>query len=742
MEASVKAAEVLAPPQSSCPDGSAEGQAPPPGPSDPMEELSRRLEDVISTYGSAASLLDKQTVVEAEAEKMEEEAGDDITVTKETEVSVIMQSLNKLSSPDEKMEALVRKYAEVAALWRGDEKKLCALQQKLSGLVREKEQLQAEQRRGIVARSKLEALCRELHTHNNTLKEETLQRCREDEEKRKEISNHFQRTLTDIQAQIEQHNNRNTKLCQENANLADKLESLMNQYELKEESLEKINKHRDLQQKLAEAKLEQANALLAEAEEKHKREKEYLLREAIDKTKKCFAMKEQELAMKKKLTLYSQKFDEFQATLAKSNDIYVSFKQEMDKMTQKMKKLEKESNVWKTRFESCNKALADMIEERAEKGKEFELFVLKIQKLEHLCRSLQDERKGLYDKIKEVRFSNSSLSSKPAAAATDPPAQDESSVPEAAPASSLLTPEEVQELQEIQKEDPVLTEDMARLKAEQARLQEFAASLLAPSADNDDDEDDDVDAEEDGVASALIQFRTQTQVAEKPSKPVPVPQEVETKQAVEVESMSAEPVLPEPVKVEEVQKPAGSTPAAPTHEEKTQLPSEPLPEQKKVESNQPTDPKPEAAEGKVLAEVSEAQQPKPVAPVQGDRTQQQPSEPVPTPEPKKVETNQPKDPKSEAAEGKALTEVSEAQQPKPVAPVQDKKAPQQPSEPEPAPKQAPTASESSATPSESSATPKTTAPKTTAPKTTAPSNGDSSKKQASKKKKKNAKKAS
>lgn len=42
------------------------------------------------------------------------------------------------------------------------------------------------------------------------------------------------------------------------------------------QSLEKINKRRDLQQKLTEAKLQQANALLAEAEEKHKREKEYV----------------------------------------------------------------------------------------------------------------------------------------------------------------------------------------------------------------------------------------------------------------------------------------------------------------------------------------------------------------------------------------------------------------------------------------------------------------------------------
>lgn len=42
------------------------------------------------------------------------------------------------------------------------------------------------------------------------------------------------------------------------------------------QSLENINQRRDLQQKLTEAKLHQANALLTEAEEKHKREKEYV----------------------------------------------------------------------------------------------------------------------------------------------------------------------------------------------------------------------------------------------------------------------------------------------------------------------------------------------------------------------------------------------------------------------------------------------------------------------------------
>ncbi|XP_044025670.1 gamma-taxilin isoform X1 [Siniperca chuatsi] len=694
METSVKAAEVMVSPQpdvaSSSPDAeNTEGEvaAPPAACSsssdffDPMEEVSRRLEDIISTYGSAASLLHKQSVVEAETEKMKEEAKDDVTVAMETEVSLIMQSLNKLSSPEKKLEDLLRKYAELAALRRCDEKKLCVLQQRLSVVLDERQQLQAESRSSVTARSKLESLCRELQGHYNTLREEAFQRCREDEEKRKEMTSHFQMMLTEIQAQIEQHSARNDKLCHENSNLTDKLESLMNQCEMREESLEKINQRRDLQNKLTEAKLQQANALLNEAEEKHKREKEYLLREAIDKTKKCFAMKEQELAMKKKLALYAQKFDEFQATLAKSNEIYVRFKKEMDNMSDKMKKMEKESNLWKTRFENCNKALTDMMEERTEKSKEYDLFVLKIQKLEKLCRVLQEERVVLYDKIKEVRQANSNLPSKIFGSFNPDDIPDA----EGAVKSALLTPVELQELQE---EDPVLTVGMTRLKEEQAKLQEFAASLLATPSDNEEEDNGDLGPEEDSVASAFVQFKTKTQVKE---EVVSVPE-----QMVDVKSEAAESVLPQPDKVEEVPKPAVSTPEAPTP----------------VENVSETDAKPEARTVQTQVEDKEVQ------PVKLDEEiQQQPAEPVPTSEPEKVKIDQPTDPKPEAAETEILVEAGEV---KPVVPVGDEKVQ---AEPVQVPEEAPTKSES-APPSENTT------------KITASSNADSSKKQTPKKKKK------
>ncbi|XP_067097927.1 beta-taxilin isoform X2 [Osmerus mordax] len=462
--------------------------------SDPMEEFSRQLEDIINTYGSADSLMDKQIVmVESEEDKMEEDLDN---VTKETgankdpkaekkllkglgkEASLLMQSLNKLRKPEEKLEAVLKQYAELVEEHRAEQRQQRVLQQKNTHMLKEREHLQSEHSRAILARSKLEGLCRELQRHNKTLKEETLQRCRDDEEKRREITTHFQSTLTDIQAQIEQHSGRNTKLCQENANLADKLKSILNQYEQREESLEKIFKHRDLQQKLSDAKLEQAKAQLQEAEEKHRREKEYLLIQAAEWKIQAKLLREQETIMQAQLVLYSQKFDEFQTTLSKSNDVYASFKQEMEKMTKKMKKLDKESNIWKTRFESCNKALVEMIEERSEKEKEFELFCLRIDKLEKLCRALQDERQCLYTKIKDIRHTSAEEAT---------PTQTDPEVPGA---SQVLIPD--LELPE----DDVLTEEMSRLSAEQARLQAFAASLLAPSTAGEDD--DDSDSEEEG----------------------------------------------------------------------------------------------------------------------------------------------------------------------------------------------------------------------------------------------------
>lgn len=446
---------------------------------DLTEDLGQQLEDIISTYQAAEIPAEPEDTEEVTAVK-EADARKDQKLEKKMlknlgkEAMLLMQSLNKLGSPEQKLEAIIKKHAELLEEHRSDQKQMKVLQKKLLQVMKEKDQLQSEHSRAVLARSKLEGLCRELQRHNKTLKEETLQRCREDDLKRKEITTHFQGTLSEIQAQIEEHSSRNTKLMQENSGLAEKLKGLISQYDQREANLDKVFKHRDLKEKLLETKLTQANMLLKEAEEKHKLERELLLKQTAEYKLQVKVMKEQEVDMKTQLDMYSKKFDEFQGTVSKSNSVYSGFKQDMDKMAKKMKKLEKESQSWKSRFDGCNKSLIDMVADKAIKEKEFELLSVKNQKLENLCRALQEERKSLYEKVQggggepDVKTAEpmqkvgAEVQETPKDPKEERPVQNAAAPAPAAKPPTLTSP---------------LTEELAKLKAEQVLLKEVATSF-------------------------------------------------------------------------------------------------------------------------------------------------------------------------------------------------------------------------------------------------------------------------
>ncbi|XP_034870990.1 gamma-taxilin-like isoform X5 [Mirounga leonina] len=223
------------------------------------------------------------------------------------EVLLLMQALNTLSTPEEKLAALCKKYADLLEESRNVQKQMKILQKKQAQVVKEKVHLQSEHSKAVLARSKLESLCRELQHHNRTLKEENTQQAQEEEEHRKEATARFQFTLNEIQAQLEQHDLDNAKLRQENTELGEKLKKLVEQYALREE------------------------------------------------------------------------------------------------MTKKIKKLEKEMIIWRTKWETNNKELLQMAEEKAVRDKEYRAFQIKLERLEKLCRALQMERNELSEQVKVLK---------------------------------------------------------------------------------------------------------------------------------------------------------------------------------------------------------------------------------------------------------------------------------------------------------------------------------------------------
>ncbi|XP_055284562.1 gamma-taxilin-like isoform X3 [Moschus berezovskii] len=294
------------------------------------------------------------------------------------EVLLLMQALNTLSTPEEKLAALCKKYADLLEESRNVQKQMKILQKKQAQIVKEKIHLQPEHSKAILARRKLESLCRELQRHNKTLKEENMQQAREEEEKRKEATARFQFTLNEIQTQLKQHDVRSVELHQENIELGEKLKKLIEQYTLREEHIGNVIRHKEFQQHLVDAKLQQTTQLIKEADEKHQREREFV-------------------------SLYMDKFEEFQTTMEKSNELFTTLRQEMEKMTDKMKKLKKEVIRWRTKWENNNKILLEMAEEKTVRDKEYKVFQIKLERLEKLYRALQMERNELNEKVQVMK---------------------------------------------------------------------------------------------------------------------------------------------------------------------------------------------------------------------------------------------------------------------------------------------------------------------------------------------------
>lgn len=88
-------------------------------------------------------------------------------------------------------------------------------------------------------------------------------------------------------------------------------------------------------------------------------------------------------------------------TLNNSNDLFLTFRKEMEEMSKKTKRLEKENQNLQRNKEVTNRNIAEMVEERqkmqdelARKTKEVEDQRKKIARLETLCRGMQAQGRG------------------------------------------------------------------------------------------------------------------------------------------------------------------------------------------------------------------------------------------------------------------------------------------------------------------------------------------------------------
>lgn len=355
-------------------------------------------------------------------------------------VEHVLKALNSLDTTEEKLAAMCKKYADIFDENRKLQLLVKQTEKRCSALQREKEQLQTEHSKAILTRSRLENLCRELQRQNKAIKDESLLRIREEEEKRKEVSAKFQNTLSEITALMQQNNDKNNKLRDDNIDMSARLKNVCEQYELREQQVEKISKQMQLEAQLADAKLAKVKMEMAAEKEILLREKQQLLMDLTQYQARCQEFQATEVNLRNQISMYNDKYDEFQKALTRSNEVFSGFKTEMEKMSKKICKLEKETSSWKQRWELSHSALLEMAADKQKSEQELTVATRQLATLQNLCRTLQADRTTLLARLKQTVASPNSEPSGDSSPASDTTQENsQSSVKETQQISGVTT---------------------------------------------------------------------------------------------------------------------------------------------------------------------------------------------------------------------------------------------------------------------------------------------------------------
>ena len=101
-----------------------------------------------------------------------------------------------------------------------------------------------------------------------------------------------------------------------------------------------------------------------------------------------------ETELRSQLNIYVEKFKQVEDTLNNSNDLFLTFRKEMEDMSKKTKRLEKENVTLTRKHDVTNRNILEMAEERNRVHKEVEALRKKNGTLESVIRRMQDQGRG------------------------------------------------------------------------------------------------------------------------------------------------------------------------------------------------------------------------------------------------------------------------------------------------------------------------------------------------------------
>ncbi|KAF3937623.1 Gamma-taxilin [Dactylella cylindrospora] len=293
-----------------------------------------------------------------------------------------------------KVEAIQQKYSELFQEMKKLERDYNRARRRADQLQKEKDHNRSELTKANNMKNKLEQLCRELQKENRRVKDESKIKEQSEKDKREELSTKFENTIWEIKNRMEEDTeNANSKALNMEVDALVKLKfrTLIDQYEMRELHFQSLLRTKELE----------VQYNLARYDQKRKQaDTEAMKAKSLHAQVSTFTQTETEL--RSQLNIYVEKFKQVEDTLNNSNDLFLTFRKEMEEMSKKTKRLEKENMALTRKSDLMNRNILEMAEERTRQQKELEAAKKKSAKLEDICRALQSERTALENKLRGV----------------------------------------------------------------------------------------------------------------------------------------------------------------------------------------------------------------------------------------------------------------------------------------------------------------------------------------------------
>ncbi|KAL6237418.1 hypothetical protein BDW75DRAFT_204175 [Aspergillus navahoensis] len=295
------------------------------------------------------------------------------------------QLLTNIESPMTRLETVHKKYTELLADMKKLDRDYAKSKKRADQLQKDQDKGKSELNKTVTMKDKLEKLCRELTKENKKVKDEN-KKLEENEKKARAIVNErLDSLLYDIQDVMAAKGNPRSEKVDIDLDeaLRAKIKTIGEKFEMRELHYKALLRSKDAEIQCLTAKYE---------EQRRAAENEAARCRALSSQVSTFSHTESEL--RSQLNIYVEKFKQVEDTLNNSNELFLTFRKEMEEMSKKTKRLEKENLTLTRKHDQTNRNILEMAEERTRNHEELDKWRKKSHHLEALCRRMQAQGRG------------------------------------------------------------------------------------------------------------------------------------------------------------------------------------------------------------------------------------------------------------------------------------------------------------------------------------------------------------